>query len=82
MTGPELERRIRMTGLTFAQFAKLVPVSQSALYAWRREMQRPGVAVTARVQTLLETLERQRLAELLEMYPQKETEGASPRRRT
>ena len=82
MTGPELERRIRLTGLTFAQFAKMVPVSQSALYAWRREMQRPGVAVTARVQTLLETLERQRLVELLEMYPRKETEGASPRRRT
>ena len=80
MTGPELERRIRMTGLTFTQFAKLVPISDSALYAWRREIQRPGVAVTARLHTVLEALERTRLAELLAMYPpQEETENASPR---
>ena len=80
MTGPELERRIRMTGLTFTQFAKLVPISDSALYAWRRETQRPGVAVTARLHSVLEALERTRLAELLAMYPpQEETENASPR---
>jgi len=80
VTGPELERRIRMTGLTFTQFAKLVPISDSALYAWRRETQRPGVAVTARLHSVLEALERTRLAELLAMYPpQEETENASPR---
>lgn len=81
MTGPELERRIRMTGLTFTEFAKLIPTSDSSLYAWRREIQSPSVAVTGRLHTVLEALERSRLAELQAMYPtQKGTEDASPRR--
>lgn len=76
MTGAELERRIRMTGMTFSQFAKLIPTSDSALYAWRRETQRPGVAVTARLHDVLEVLERLRLKELQAMYPQQEDTDA------
>jgi hypothetical protein len=53
-------------------------VNASTLYQYRRELLRPPVAVTAHLQTVLEALERARLAELLEMYPiQKETENAS-----
>ncbi len=78
MTGPELERRIRLTGLRFDQFAKLANVNASTLYQYRRELLRPPVAVTAHLQTVLEALERARLAELLDMYPsQEETQNAS-----
>jgi transcriptional regulator with XRE-family HTH domain len=78
VTGPELERRIRLTGLRFDQFAKLAGVAPQTLYQYRRETSRPSVAVTAHLQTVLEALERARLAELLEMYPiQKGTENAS-----
>lgn len=80
MTGAELERRIRLTGMSFSEFAKLIPASDSALYSWRREIYTPPVDVTARLHTVLEALERVRLAELLAMYPpQEETENASPR---
>ncbi len=79
MTGPDLERRIRLTGLRFDQFAKLAGVSYQTLYEYRRETRRIPVAVTGHLQTVLEALERARLAELLEMYPtQKGTENASP----
>ena len=78
MTGPELERRIRLTGMSFAQFAKLANVNANTLYQYRREIHRPPVAVTAHLQTVLEALERARLAELIDMYPsQEETQNAS-----
>ena len=78
MTGPELERRIRLTGMSFAQFAKLANVNAHTLYQYRREIHNMPVAVTAHLQTVLEALERARLAELLDMYPsQEETQNAS-----
>jgi transcriptional regulator with XRE-family HTH domain len=78
VTGLELERRIRLTGMSFAQFAKLANVNVNTLYQYRREIHRPPVAVTAHLQTVLEALERARLAELLDMYPsQEETQNAS-----
>jgi transcriptional regulator with XRE-family HTH domain len=78
VTGPELERRIRLTGMSFVQFAKLANVNANTLYQYRREIHRPPVAVTAHLQTVLEALERARLAELLDQYPsQEETQNAS-----
>ena len=73
---PDLENRIRKIGLSFKEFAEVAHVPDSTLYQWRKEMMRGRPAVTAHVQAVLEQLERERLAELLTRYPQKETGSA------
>lgn len=76
----DLDRRIRMTGLSFGEFSRRVHVHHSTLYDWRRGRYEGRPDVTAHVQAVLEQLEREHLAELLERYPQKGHEDASPPR--
>lgn len=89
MTGPELDRRIGLTGLTIKQFAAAAGIPVGTLYGYRRGHNAMSPTVTAHLHTVLEQLERAHLAELLgryplpellAMYPQKEITGdASPR---
>jgi len=76
----DLDRRIRMTGLSFAEFSRRTNVSYQALYDWRRGRYEGHPDVTAHVQAVLEQLEREHLAELLDRYQQKGHGDAGTRR--
>ena len=77
----DLERRIRMTGLGINEFCRRANVTYGMLYDWRRGRYEGRPDVVAHVQAVLEQLERERLAELLDRYQQKgHDQDASQRR--
>lgn len=63
------DERVRALGLSLEAFAELVPCHLNTLWAWRTGAHRPKDAA-GRVLAVLEDLERARLRELLERYPE------------